>query len=66
MAYALFKGGKQMSKAHSTKGAALIEAYERKVVVSSCSDFPDHEPMKSSKELLDGYEIREVGDGRMD
>jgi hypothetical protein len=55
--YALFHEGKQISKAHSTEKAAIVEAYERKIVVSSGFDFPGD---KSGHFLPRGYEIREI------
>ena len=56
--YALFKDDKQISKAHTTQAAVIIEAYERKFVTSCSSDF-----MGEDADVLDdGIEIREVGD----
>lgn len=55
--FALFKDGKQISKAHRSKRAALIEAYEAKAVVSSgVPDFEDDDAPSAG--LADGYEIR--------
>ena len=39
MAYALFKNGKQVSKAHSTKSVVVIEAYEAGSIVNYHADF---------------------------
>ena len=48
--YALFKNDKQISKAHTTRRAALIEAYELNVVIQGRKLFG----------LIKGYEIKEV------
>lgn len=55
--YALFKDGKQVSKAHSTREAATIEAYERGLVVDWGADFPGDKPGRA---LADGYEIKQA------
>lgn len=55
--FALFDGDKQISKAHSTKEAAVIEAYERKLVVDFSADFPGD---KSGRCLPEGFVIREL------
>lgn len=55
--YALFKDGKQISKAHSTREAAAIEAYERGLVVDWGADFPGDKP---GRWLAGGYEIKQV------
>jgi len=54
--YALFKDGKQITKAHSTERAVRIEAYERKLVVSSSGDFSIY----SHDYLADGLEIKQT------
>lgn len=61
MKYALFKDGKQISKAHSTKDAAAIEAYERGLVWDCNADFPGDKP---GKELAAGYEINPIDNER--
>lgn len=48
--YALFKNGKQISKAHSTKCAAWIEAFERGAVYC----------MRGLLCAFDGYQVKEV------
>jgi hypothetical protein len=48
--YALFKDGVQVSKAHSTRYAVEIEAFEAKLAVKT----------ESYKMIADGVEIREV------
>lgn len=50
VSYALFKDGKQISKAHTAIAAAEIEAFEKGVVLC----------MHGSVELVPGYEIRSV------
>ena len=60
MSFALFKDGEQVSKAHSTRLAAKIEAYERKIVVSCGTDFPDYGVHRRGHELIGGYEIKEI------
>lgn len=57
MSYALFHNGQQIGKAHSTKRAAEIEAYERFVVIDYCADFIGD---RSGRCLADGYEIKET------
>ena len=37
--YALFKDGNQVTKAHSTRHAVIIEAYEKRIVMRTTSDF---------------------------
>jgi hypothetical protein len=59
--FALFRDGKQISKAHSTRAAATIEAFERGAIVISHADFWAKEVLfAESLDLSDGYEIREV------
>lgn len=55
--YAVFKDGKQYSKAHSTKEAAKIEAYEMGVVVDWGADFIGDKPGRG---LIDRFEIKET------
>ena len=57
--FALFKDGKQISKAHTKGIAAVTEAFERKAVVRCSSDF-DGQTFAADLSLADGYEIREV------
>ena len=57
--YALFHHGKQVSKAHSNRIAAQMEAYEFGVVLDSAiGDFPGDSP--SVRRLATGYEVKEV------
>jgi hypothetical protein len=37
--FALFKDGIQVSKPHSTRGAAMMEAFQQKAVLSWSQDF---------------------------
>lgn len=55
--YALFKDGKQVSKAHESKRVVVMEAYDLKAVIHCHADFPGD---VASTVLADGYEIREV------
>lgn len=55
--YALFTGKKQISKAHSTKEAVEIEAFEQKLVIDYSADFIGDQ---SGRHLADGYSIREL------
>lgn len=56
--FALFKDGIQISKAHSTRGVAMVEAFQRKAVVSWSQDFwSDPAPGLA---MADGYEVKEV------
>ena len=57
--YALFHDGKQISKAHSTRFAAIVEACEAGAAVYSTPDFPGG---WSGVVFADGYEVREAGD----
>lgn len=54
--FALFKNDKRISKAHSTREAAFIEAFERGVVIDYSADFIGD---KSGRTLMEGYEVRE-------
>lgn len=49
-AFALFQSGQQISKPHSTKIAAMIEAFERGAVIRC----------RCSYELANGYDVRKV------
>ena len=55
--YALFRNGEQISKAHSTRVAALIEAFEAGAAVQSAAGFPDG---WSGTVMADGYEVKPV------
>jgi hypothetical protein len=48
--YALFRGDKQISKAHTTKDAVAVEAFERGIMLA----------FRNRIELADCYEIKEV------
>lgn len=50
--WALFKDGKQASKAHPSRMAVLIEAYEAGAIVRTAR----------GAYFADGYEIKEVSD----
>ncbi|CAH2606412.1 conserved protein of unknown function (plasmid) [Rhodovastum atsumiense] len=53
--FALFRNGKQVSKAHASRAAALVEAYERGAVIKWGVDLPGDRPGQA---LDEGYEIR--------
>ena len=55
--FALFKDGKQASKAHSTKDAVAVEAYEMGLVVDWGADFPGDKPGRG---MIDNYKIKKV------
>lgn len=55
--YALFDGNNQISKAHSTKEAVAIEAFEKKLVIDFGADFIGD---KSGRCLPEGFAIKEV------
>ena len=57
IAFALFRDGRQVSKAHASKDAAAVEAYEAGAVIHWGTDFTGD---KSRRGLADGYELREV------
>lgn len=57
--YAIFKDNKQVTKAHSTKEAAMIEAFEGKHAHYASRDFVGD---KGGFFLNKGYEIKEVED----
>lgn len=56
--YALFLDGKQISKAHTTRAAAMVEAFERGAVERRSEDFPGDPPAHTA--LAPRYEIRHV------
>lgn len=53
--YALFKDGEQISKSHPIKAVAVMEAFERGLVLRFSGDFIGE---KSGECLPDGYEIK--------
>lgn len=55
--FALFKDGEQTSKAHSSREAVAVEAYEAGAVINWGADFSSDMPGLG---LADGYEIKEV------
>ena len=55
--WALFKDGEQISKPHSTRNAAIIEAYEKKVVVTYSADWVGD---TSGTELIGGFTVEEI------
>lgn len=59
--YALFKDGKQISKAHSSRIVCEIEAFELGVVVQGSKGFGNEPDSVEDKVLLNGYNIMEVG-----
>lgn len=60
--YALFKDGRRVSKIHTVRSVAVMEAFDRRVVVLSSQDFFD-DPV-TGYGLTDGYEIKEVACGQ--
>ena len=58
--WALFKGDNQVTKAHSTKQAAIIEAYERGVITRGIADFPGQMRSNFTIALDADHSIREV------
>lgn len=48
--WALYKDGKRISRYHSTEDAAMVEAFEKKLVVQD----------KFGKYLANGYEVKNV------
>jgi hypothetical protein len=58
--FALFRGGQQISKAHSTREAARAETYAHGAIINRAADFPGDEEARSV--LADGYEIRPLTD----
>lgn len=59
--WALFKGEEQISKSHSTRWAAMAEAYERGVVAKgSIGDFEGDPDLSNEKFLFGGYSIKET------
>lgn len=55
--YALFHEGKQVSKAHSSDYAVMVEAFEIGAVVTNHADFGDE---KTVTTLANGYEIKNI------
>ncbi len=62
MGYALFKDGQQVSKVHSTRRGAGMEAYEAGAVVIMSLDFREGMPERA---LAGGYEIRSVDEAKL-
>lgn len=61
MAWALFKNGEQITKAHDSKSVVVTEAFERGAMLRGSPDFPgDNSHVTVS--LADGYEIKETDD----
>lgn len=58
--YALFKDGKQLTKAHSTKEAAAMEAFEAKYAYWEYADFRG----KNRIALEPGCKIRQLPEER--
>jgi hypothetical protein len=58
--HALFRDGKQISKAHSTRLAVVHEGFEQGAVIRYSVDFLNDALRSQDIELADGYEIREV------
>lgn len=54
--FALFKDGKQISKWHSSRLTASVEAFEKGAVIVNHADYSSD---KTSVTLAAGYEIRE-------
>ena len=61
MTYAIFKNEKQVTKAHSTKKAAIVEAFEAKMASYA---FPDYIGDKGGLFLNNGYKLQEVNNDR--
>lgn len=59
MLYALFRDGRQISKAHSTRIGAVMEAFERGAVLSWSPDFGSDQPA-ADMELASDCEIKEL------
>lgn len=55
--YAIFKDDKQVTKAHSTKEAAMVEAFEAKL---ACYAYPDFPGDKGGLFLDDGCTLKEL------
>ena len=56
--YALFLDGRQISKAHRTREAVVMEAFERGAVERRSEDFPGDPPTNTA--LAPRYEIRPI------
>jgi hypothetical protein len=57
--YALFLDGRQISKAHTTRQAVVMEAFERGAVERRSEDFPGDPATHAAP--APGYEIRPIG-----
>jgi hypothetical protein len=55
--YALFLHGEPVSKPHTTRRAAVVEAFERGAVERGCPDFPEDPESYRLLALAKGYEI---------
>jgi hypothetical protein len=55
--FALFLDSKQITKAHSTRHAVIIDAYERNIVARTTADFGTND---SYNWLPEEYEIRKA------
>jgi hypothetical protein len=56
--FALFKNGIRISKVHSTRGVAMVEAFQAKAVLSWSNDFwSDPAP---GLVMAEGYEVKET------
>lgn len=58
--YALFKDGKQIGKAHSTRLVVATEAFEQGAMVRGSRDFSSDPVSCESVTLADGYDIKEL------
>lgn len=55
--YAVFKNGKQCSKAHPSIEVAKVEAFEMGAIIDWGADWETDKPGRG---LADGYEIKEI------
>ena len=55
--YAVFKDGKQVTKAHSTKEAAMVEAFEKKLAYYA---YPDFYNQVGGLFLIDGVKLKQI------
>jgi hypothetical protein len=59
--FALFKDDIRISKIHSTRGVAMVEAFQRHVVLSWRSDF-ESDPSPGLV-MAPGYVVKEINHG---